>query len=155
MNGSDDDGIGRRLRRARLARGRSQREFAAEIGMPLPSYRDYEGDKRKPGFGPLRQFARSGIDPYWLLAGAGDDPPSVLGEEPGTYRAARPPDSDDRLCRDLGMALAAVERALTRLDSELAPERKATVVMVLFRLHRDTGALPSQPAVERLLRELI
>lgn len=83
--------IGARLKRARKARTQSQREFAAETGMPLPSYRDYEGGKRVPGGDALRRFARAGIDAHWLLTGeqaAAGGRAHGVRDERGAYRPA-------------------------------------------------------------------
>lgn len=82
--------IGARLKQARKARTQSQREFAADIDMPLPSYRDYEGGKRVPGGDALRRLARAGIDTHWLLTGepaAGGEQAAMVSEARGDYRA--------------------------------------------------------------------
>lgn len=62
------DLIGERLKLVRASLKQTQKQFAASIDMPLPSYKDYEGGKRIPGGRALAKLARAGIDARWLLA---------------------------------------------------------------------------------------
>lgn len=138
--------IGERLKRARRSRRQSQQDFAAGIGMPLPSYRDYEGGKRVPGGEALRRFARAGIDTHWLLTGedaaAGDDAEvrEARGEYGHTLAATR--------LRDV---IAAVETALEETGRRLPPSKKADLIVALYELYTESGKPPDPDVVKRLL----
>lgn len=138
--------IGERLKRARRSRRQNQMDFAGEIGMPLPSYRDYEGGKRVPGGEALRRFARAGIDTHWLLTGedraAGGG--ATVREAPGEYRytlaAAR--------LRDV---IAALETALEETGRRPTAAKKADLIVALYELHAESGKPPDPALVKRLL----
>lgn len=139
--------IGGRLKQARKARGYSQRGFAEEVGMPLPSYRDYEGNKRIPGGEALERFARAGIDTHWLLTGQ-----ATVHEARGEYRARpenRGPDTGK-----LREVLEAVETALEENDHRLSPSRKAELIAALYELCAQSSEPPSPAAVRRLIRSI-
>lgn len=138
--------IGERLKRARRTRRQSQQDFAGGIGMPLPSYRDYEGGKRVPGGEALRRFARAGIDTHWLLTGeypaTGGD--AEVREARGEYRytlaAAR--------LRDV---ITAIETALEETGRRLPPAKKADLIVALYELGAESGEPPAASTVRRLL----
>ena len=143
-----DTDIAERLRRTRQRRGRSQRGFAEDIGMPLPSYRDYEGGKRVPGGEALRRFARAGVDTHWLLTGEAS-PAAAVGEAAGDYDARmerRGPDTGR-----LREILTLVETELEKTGRHPAPAQKADLIAALYELYTESGEPPDATAVQRLL----
>lgn len=66
------EGVSLRLKEFRLGIGLSQADMATNAGMPLPSYKDYEGGKRMPGGDALFLFFQVGININWLLSGIGE-----------------------------------------------------------------------------------
>jgi transcriptional regulator with XRE-family HTH domain len=63
--------IGGRLRSARAALEKTQEEVSAAAGIPLATYKKYEGDDRRPGAEAIEGFIRAGINANWLLTGDG------------------------------------------------------------------------------------
>lgn len=139
--------IGERLKQARKIRRRSQRGFADDVGMPLPSYRDYEGGKRVPGGEALRRFARSGIDMHWLLTGE-----AMAHEAPGEYRPRT--EIHHLATARLREIIAAVETALEETGRRLPAARKADLIVALYELYAESGTPPAPTAVKRLLNTL-
>lgn len=139
--------IGERLKQARKMRGRSQRGFAEDVGMPLPSYRDYEGGKRVPGGEALRCFARSGIDTHWLLTGE-----TVAHEAPGDYRPRT--EIHHPATARLREVIAAIETALEETGRCLPAAHKADLIVALYELYAESGTPPTPTAVKRLLRNM-
>lgn len=71
--------IGGRLRELRAQKGLSQEEMAKAAGLPLETYKKYEGDKRMPGSEALVKLARAGnASAEWLATGEG---PMDIGEQ--------------------------------------------------------------------------
>ncbi len=65
----EDGTIGERLKAERARLGKSQKEMAAETGIPLDTYTKYEGNARVPGGEALASLARAGLDVNALLIG--------------------------------------------------------------------------------------
>lgn len=148
--------IGARLRRARARQGVSQRAFAAAIGMPLPSYRDYEGGKRIPGGEALRRLAQAGIDTGWLLTG---QEPATGGRSLAVHESrasygdtASWQASLDLLADRLREIITAVENSLEEPEPRLSPGAKADLVVALYEIYAESGHPPSATAVKRLVR---
>lgn len=63
--------VATRLKEARAALRLTQKELCSQVGMPLPSLRDYELGKRIPGGEAVSGLVRAGINANWLLTGEG------------------------------------------------------------------------------------
>jgi transcriptional regulator with XRE-family HTH domain len=76
------------LKALRQALGWTQAEVSAATGIPLPTWKKYEGSDRDPGAEALVAMATSGVNLHWLLTGKG----SMLLATASTtvYRAAEP-----------------------------------------------------------------
>lgn len=145
--------IGDRLKRARRTRGRSQRGFAGDIGMPLPSYRDYEGGKRIPGGEALRRFAEAGLDTHWLLTGdnRANGDVAAIRDTRGDYRADGRGETFDLAAGRLREIITALETGLEETGRRLPPAGKAELIVALYELCAESGKPPSAAAVRRLL----
>jgi len=82
---SDDDDsefardVGKRLAEVRAARGLSQKEFAAELGIPIATYQRYEyGSRELPLNLAWRLMKAHGVSPAWLMAGTECGPPQFM-----------------------------------------------------------------------------
>ncbi len=65
--------IGKRLRCARVALGRSQDGMARELGIARQTLAGYQNGHSEPLSSLLARLCEDfGLDPAWLLAGAGD-----------------------------------------------------------------------------------
>jgi transcriptional regulator with XRE-family HTH domain len=51
--------LGQRIQRLRLAAGLTQAQVAGAVGVPVPTLRNWEGDRREPGFRAAVQLARA------------------------------------------------------------------------------------------------
>ena len=65
--------VGQRLKAIRARLGKSQEEMALAAGIPLDTYKKYEGDSRTPGGDALAGLGLMGIDLTWLLTNQGGD----------------------------------------------------------------------------------
>lgn len=63
--------VAARIKALRQAMGNTQSEIAAATGIPLPTWKKYEGGDREPGAGALSAMAVTGADLHWLLTGEG------------------------------------------------------------------------------------
>jgi transcriptional regulator with XRE-family HTH domain len=80
--------IASRLKALRQTLGWTQVEMSATTGIPLPTWKKYEGSDRDPGAEALVAMATSGVNLHWLLTGKGS---MLLGSSPVTaYRVAEP-----------------------------------------------------------------
>lgn len=61
--------IAERLKQARAALRLKQEEMVAISGIPLDTYRKYEGGKSEPGARALAGLAKAGVDLNWLITG--------------------------------------------------------------------------------------
>ena len=61
-----------RLKAARAALGLKQEEVVAISGIPIDSYRKYEGGRSRPGAGAIAKLERAGISASWLTSGEGE-----------------------------------------------------------------------------------
>lgn len=67
MRHTETDTIGRRL--AHVRAGRSQADWAQELGVPLRTYQNYEQDKREPDVRTLMAMAERGWNLNWIVSG--------------------------------------------------------------------------------------
>lgn len=114
--------VGSRLKEARAALGLTQKELCALIEKPLPSLRDYELGKSIPGGEAVAGLIRAGINANWLLTGEG---PMLLSDlrAAGSFDMAR-----------LKLAIQATEEGLAAGGREMAPDRKAELVLAVYDL---------------------
>lgn len=82
--------IAERLKAARAALRLKQDEIVAISGIPLDTYRKYEGGKSEPGAKALAGLAKAGIDLNWLITGT-----SYVTDESGKQFFAYPAPSTD------------------------------------------------------------
>jgi len=67
------DGIGERLREARIAAGMTQEQLAAAVGVSRPAVSQYEHGEMRPGVDTLERAAHElGVRAGWLAFG--EDP---------------------------------------------------------------------------------
>lgn len=81
-------GLGRRLKALRQSLQKTQTEMSVTTGIPLPTWKKYEGSDREPGAEALAAMARCGVNLHWLLTGKGA---MLLAASAATaYRVAEP-----------------------------------------------------------------
>lgn len=118
--------LGGRLRVWRDAKSLSQKDISTQLSIPSRTYQDYERGLRLPGAESMECFVRAGINANWLLTGEG---PMLLSD----LRAAA--DSFD-MAR-LKLAIQATEEGLAAGGREMAPDRKAELVLAVYDLLRE------------------
>ena len=68
-----------RLKAARHATGKSQREVASEIQRPQSTYGAWEAGQNEPDLETFQQIAAAlNVPVAWLVFGVGDDPPGIV-----------------------------------------------------------------------------
>jgi len=122
--------IGKRIKEARKSLGLFQKDFCAQIDMPLPSLRDYEVGKTIPGGEAIAAFLSAGINVNWLLTGIG---PMLLKENETVlitkYDPSKAPPLDMEL---LQYCIEVVESELEKNNLELEPKAKADVIRMMY-----------------------
>jgi transcriptional regulator with XRE-family HTH domain len=131
-----------RLARAREALGLTQQALSERSGIPLSTLKKYEGSHREPGTTALAQLVAVGINVNWLLTG--DGPPMLLAEMQAGRGFA-----DAGLLRAV---VAAVEECLAAAGAELAPGKRADLVVTAYEMSVKEGALIAPDWVSRLVR---
>src|SRR5438309_3649477 len=103
--------LGARLKVLRQSLGKTQAEMSTSTGIPLPTWKKYEGSDREPGAEALVAMARTGVNLHWLLTGNGS---MLLAASATTvYRAAEPSAGGLHNAAALNVdALAAIIRGL-------------------------------------------
>ncbi len=114
--------IGERLKLLRKRLELSQETLAQTTGVSLVSLKKYEASKAIPGGEALGNLAKTGVNLNWLLTGEGKMLLSDVDDETG-----KPLDTE-RLAR----MLAIVEDVLAGRHLQLAPDKKARLVGVLY-----------------------
>jgi len=61
-----------RLKAARAELKLKQEDVVAQTGIPIDTYRKYEGGKRLPGADALAALAKLGINVHWLVTASGE-----------------------------------------------------------------------------------
>jgi transcriptional regulator with XRE-family HTH domain len=135
----ESGGLAQRIKSARGVLGYSQREFAEAIGSKFRSLQDYERGLKMPGGQVFVGLVGMGFNANWLLTGKG---PMLLAE------LGRPLDK-----HVLGDCIACLERALLREHREMAPDKKARILTLLYELYSETGAEVEEGAVVSFIRE--
>lgn len=134
--------VNERLRASRAALGLTQRELSEAAGVPLPSLKDHEAGKTMPGADALGGYMRAGISANWLVSG---HQPMLLRDIGAVPAGALDPDH-------LKAVIVGLEQAIDEMDSEMAPERLADLVLALYELTRESGTKPQRATIIRLVR---
>ncbi len=133
----ENSGIGGRLKQARDAARLSQEEIAAQMGISLRAYQNYERGERPVPVELVRALSRThGIDAEWLLSGRGEmrytrgiaDPQAQYVVAP-EVEAQRRRESDLARLRELEKL---VPRAAAKQRKQLAPQLAQAVVDFSF-----------------------
>ena len=110
-----------RIREAMSLKCQSIRDFSEMTGIPYPSLREYLAGKKKPGFDALASIVTAtGVSADWLLTGEGSK----------TKGAQTAPELDVEM---LSQTVEGVELLLKKMGKKLAPEKKARVIVMLYR----------------------
>jgi transcriptional regulator with XRE-family HTH domain len=126
-------GLGGRLKEARQRLGVTQATLAETSGIPLKTYKKYEGDLILPGAEALTGLMKGGgINLHWLLTGEG---PMLLKDMEET---GPPPAVDGEV---LAGVIEGVESALAGRRLALEPAKKAHLIGVLYDYIKATGTL--------------
>ncbi|WP_168734390.1 helix-turn-helix domain-containing protein [Pseudothauera nasutitermitis] len=80
-----------RIRQARNALRMKQGEVASIAGIPLSTYRKYEGGTTEPGAAAIAGLLRTGMSANWLLTGEG---PMLMGRPDGPHDDPAPAAQD-------------------------------------------------------------
>ena len=123
--------LGSRLKALRQALGKTQAEVSASTGIPLPTWKKYEGSDREPGAEALVAVARTGVNLHWLLTGKG----SMLLALPAktAYLAAEPSTTWPQNASALNIdALTAIIRGLEDAEAHgggrIDPAKKSALI---------------------------
>lgn len=133
--------VSERLKRARTALELKQDQMSARTGIPIDTYKKYEGGTRQPGADAIAHFVQAGINANWLLTETGPmlvkDLPLIVSDQLGEYRvsAAAPVPAID-MAR-LQLAIATVEEALEQTHRTATPDRKAELVAAVYDLYQE------------------
>lgn len=133
--------VSERLKRARTALELKQDQMSARTGIPIDTYKKYEGGTRQPGADAIAHFVQAGINANWLLTETGPmlvkDLPLIVSDQLGEYRvsAAAPVPAID-MAR-LQLAIATVEEALEQTNRTATPDRKAELVAAVYDLYQE------------------
>lgn len=140
--------VSERLKRARTALKLKQDEMSARTGIPIDTYKKYEGGTRQPGADAIAHFVQAGINANWLLTETGPmllkDLPPTVSDQVGEYRvsAAAPAPAID-MAR-LQLAIATIEEALEQARSTASPDGKAQLVAAAYDALRDSDIAHEQ-----------
>lgn len=123
--------LAHRIKELRRIIGGTQPAFANKIGIPIPTYKEYEGARSYPGIPALLRFYLAGADLHWLLTGEGSPlraPPTEFATTIDAHRLARLLVEVDRLMEELGM-----------------PSSNATKAELVATLYNRTSPTPPAP----------
>jgi transcriptional regulator with XRE-family HTH domain len=118
--------LGERLKQARAALGKTQKELCFQIGLPLQSLKDYEGSKRLPGAEALCAYASAGIRVDWLLTGEGS---MRLADQ---VAAAPPPPAPQPVSEFDQIALQACIQAVLEAKRNATPAQQARMISEFY-----------------------
>lgn len=134
----------------------TQDELCARSGIPLATYKKYEGDDRSPGADAIAGLIHAGINANWLLTGEGPMLMADLAHQGGDeLEAARAEVAElharmDKLMEERAPRVEVMRKIVTMLEEELeladmdlTPEGKAKVIAILYEYAVRAGALDS------------
>ena len=133
--------MAQRIKDLRGELGLSQAALAQRAGIPLQTLKGYEGGNRIPGGEALAGFAKAGGNINWLLIGAG---PILLKD---VSRGGGSANSEL-----LTTIIDAIEQVLDDNDLEMAPGKKAEVIVGVYELLQDSDAKVSPATILRLVK---
>jgi len=116
------DSVRQRLSHVRGCAGLSQEVMASWLGIGLKSWQNYEYGNRSPNVRTLTALWQLGINPTWVLTGAG----SVLEAEPC------PVDELDR--ERMATAIEATAEGLKNIQRTLSPKLYAQLALAAYDL---------------------
>ncbi|MCX7070041.1 MAG: helix-turn-helix transcriptional regulator [Gammaproteobacteria bacterium] len=128
----DNIAVGSRLRQIRMDAGRTQAEFASDLGLAYQTYRSYESGNSEVSASALVALHRKGVNVVWVLTGEGAK--SVLDVVELVERSS-----------------IALDAALDALDVDLEPDRRAKAHGRLVGSEFATGRQEDARAVVRLV----
>ena len=128
----DDSAVGSRLRQIRMDAGRTQAEFASDLGLAYQTYRSYESGNSEVSASALLALHRKGVNVVWVLTGEGAK--LVLDVVELVERSS-----------------IALDAALDALDVDFEPDRRAKALGQLVGKEYSTGLPEPAPAVVRLV----
>lgn len=136
-----------RLRMIREDRGVTQKEISLLIKVSSRTWQNYEEGSSRPGMDICEKIVRLGYSANWLLTGEG----SMHSDMACDALAA------GFFNRDLMVELiGCVERALTELKVELAPEAKAALIVRLYDIYaEEKGAKVDVTEIKRHLKLVV
>ena len=120
---------GARLELARDLLGLKQAQWAAALGVGLSTYHRYRRGEAAPGMPELARAAALGIDMNWLVTGIGS-PRRNAPPAPADEASTGAPLLEDLLEN----VIRSVELYLAAQGLGMAPDRKARLVVVLYRV---------------------
>lgn len=123
--------IGGRLRAWRQSRTKTQAEISDLTGIPVDTWKKYEGDIRAPGSEALSLMVKAGLNLNWLMTGEGD-------MKWGADDTPPPPAVNYEL---LSSAELAVHRFLDEEGGTAPPERIARLVIALYKYGEAKGLI--------------
>jgi len=132
------DSLAPRLKRERARLGKSQEEMARAAGIPLDTYKKYEGGSRTPGGDALAGLDRAGVDVLLVLTGR----ELMKGELP---KVEQPPAAYTVTATEAGRVVASLKR-------ELGHDPGGDWTGLLIILMADHGLKPS--GVREVLQHL-
>jgi len=126
--------LAKRFKELRRVIGGTQQEFAKKVGIPIPTYKEYEGARSYPGIPALHSFYLAGADLHWLLTGDGSPlrvPPVEFANMIDAHRLAR--------------LLAEVDKLMGELNMPSSDLTKAELVATLYNRSTPLPAAPGLP----------
>lgn len=133
--------VSERLKRARTALKLKQDEMSARTGIPIDTYKKYEGGTRQPGADAIAHFIQAGINANWLLAETGqmllDDLAHTVRDQVGEYRVSPAAPAPAIDMARLQLAIATVEEALEQTHRTATPDRKAELIAAVYDLYQE------------------
>lgn len=109
--------------------------MSASTGIPLPTWKKYEGSDREPGAEALVAMARTGVNLHWLLTGKGAMQLAVSAAT--AYRVAEPSAGWPQRAAALNVdALAAIIRGLEDAEAHgggrIDPAKKSALIAAAY-----------------------
>lgn len=116
--------LAERLKKAREALGKNQKEMALTVGVSYRSWQGYEDGDNVPGGNVFEALARLGLNVNWLLTGEG---PMKQGEERNV--------PSGEIDVELHVAvLNVVDELLESTEKQPTQEQKSRLIAALYRL---------------------
>lgn len=147
MRHDSPEAIGARIEHIRASR--SQRDFAAGLGIPLRTYQNYERGEREPDLRVYLATLRMGWNINWLLTGEGPERLEALsGKGFSGSQAVR---VDGETLRD---SVEAVDAALAAMHIDASGAERAELYSAMYEYLASGDASPGQAtaAVLRIIQ---